>query len=148
MEVKFVVDVVASDGGWRLTGTIEDEPVTFLQHVDTESEAHALAGRSGAGAFWSNDWLAAKEPLTLVAEAGSAIAAGMVGNLHDLGLHGATRDPQLARYWYERAAAQGDAMSAWNLGSMLQVLGDPEAVIWQRRVLALGFDLVDPASGG
>jgi len=31
---------------------------------------------------------------------------------------------------------------------MLQVLGDPEAVIWQRRVLALGFDLVDPASGG
>jgi len=47
-----------------------------------------------------------------------ADAECFLGVCHDFGEHGLTRDYALAKYWYERAARNGDANAMVNLGYM------------------------------
>jgi hypothetical protein len=47
-----------------------------------------------------------------------ADAECFLGICHDFGEHGLTRDYALAKYWYERAARNGDANAMANLGYM------------------------------
>lgn len=47
-----------------------------------------------------------------------ADAECFLGECHDFGEHGLAKDYSLARYWYERAARNGDAEAMTNLGYM------------------------------
>ena len=48
----------------------------------------------------------------------NAEAEYFLGECHDFGEHGLSKDDALARYWYERAARHGDVCAMTNLGYM------------------------------
>jgi len=105
--------------------------------------AQAASGQAASGqAASGNDDAAAFSRWRAVAESGDAEAAGIVGNLYDLG-QGVPRDPGEALTWYRRAAADGDVSSMLNVAVMLDSgrAGPPdrvEAARWYELAAAKG----------
>ena len=98
----------------------------------------AASGQAASG----NDDAAAFSRWRAVAESGDAEAAGIVGNLYDLG-QGVPRDPGEALTWYRRAAADGNVSSMLNVAVMLDSgrAGPPdrvEAARWYELAAAKG----------
>ncbi len=113
-------DVEAADGSWDVIGSVDGSARVFLRHVAREEDARAFADslRGGLLSYDRGRWTDALQELRPVAEAGCSDARTMIGTLYQLGL-GVEVDQDAARVWYELAASRGDALAAWNLGTML-----------------------------
>ena len=79
------------------------------------SPAYAAARQ----AFIDGHYAEAVTQMRPLAEAGDPMAQNMMGAAYDDAL-GVGFDPLLARRWFERAVAQGNARAQMNLGQMLR----------------------------
>jgi hypothetical protein len=99
----------------------------------------ANAYEEGLGAFHEQDFNRAYQILLRFAEAGSAEAQCIIGNMCELGL-GRPVDEDEAVRWYLRASEQGHGVASNNLGTIALKRGDQkEARGWYQKSAEQGF---------
>lgn len=90
---------------------------------DLEAKAQVgIAYYNGDGI--SQDRIKAYDYLLAGAEAGNARAQGLFGECYELGHCGQPKDLNKARYWFEKAANQGDGFGLYSMGWIYKDMSD------------------------